>query len=504
MAGLKSRSITAALWGSGGSAVRIVLQLGTQVLLARLLGPEEFGVFAVGALVISFSNFFADAGVAYGLIQKKEVSEDDLRFVFTWQLIVGSLTTIVIVAASDAIAAFFGNAMAGSVVAALSVLCLLHALSAPSSNMLKRQLEFKPIQIGQIIGYIFGYIAIGLPMAMSGWGVWALVASWIGLSVVNLVVLYAHAPYPLKPLFRIGESTSFLTYGATVFVTNILNWVILNIDRTLVGRHFSMKDLGLYSTAYNVLYNPAGTLVGVIQPVFFSASAHAADDLARIRSAYSALLSTALLLFLPFFAFLAAASHTIILALYGSAWIAAADLFRPFSLAMVLYIITALTTPIIWTSGHGLREFLSQLPLAVLWVVACFVAMRYSAQVMAWTVFALYALRCVVIWREAIRATGIRVRDIWRAASGSLLLAACTSAATVLTDTWLRRLSESPWAWLAGDLAIAALVAVAVLRYRPSVVSAGSFDLLQRLGARLPGRVTGVFRAVFVRHRGIA
>ena len=107
MQDIGARSLTAVFWGSGGAIARIVLQFGAQVVLARLLGPEQFGLFAIGAVVVSFSNFFADVGIAYGLIQKANVTATDLRFITTWQFIIGTLVTLAVALAGNHIAFFF-------------------------------------------------------------------------------------------------------------------------------------------------------------------------------------------------------------------------------------------------------------------------------------------------------------------------------------------------------------------------------------------------------------
>src|SRR2546427_13283208 len=84
-ADLSHRSISAALWVASGSAVLLTLQFGIQVILARLLGPEQYCLFAMAAVVILLSSFFT-ISLAYGLIQKRTVTDEDVRFVNFWQL----------------------------------------------------------------------------------------------------------------------------------------------------------------------------------------------------------------------------------------------------------------------------------------------------------------------------------------------------------------------------------------------------------------------------------
>src|SRR6266446_8999686 len=93
--GLAQRSISAALWGASGSVVQLVLQFGIQVVLARLLGPEQYGLFAMAAIVISLGGFFT-FGIATGLIQKRTVTDEDVRFANFWQLFVGAAVAIAV------------------------------------------------------------------------------------------------------------------------------------------------------------------------------------------------------------------------------------------------------------------------------------------------------------------------------------------------------------------------------------------------------------------------
>ena len=113
---LGTRSVGALVWGAGGTAARMVMQIVAQVVLARLLGPEQYGIFAIGAIVIGFSNFLSDVGLAYGLIQKDEVEADDIRFVVCWQWILGVVVAASVWLASGWIAASFGEARAQSAI----------------------------------------------------------------------------------------------------------------------------------------------------------------------------------------------------------------------------------------------------------------------------------------------------------------------------------------------------------------------------------------------------
>lgn len=486
MTDLASRSIAAVTWGGGGAAVRIILQIATQIALARILGPEHYGLFAIGAIVIGFSNFFSDVGLAYGLIQKPEVTARDLRFVFTWQLLLGVFVTAVVAGLSGPIASFLGDARAENVVSALAVVCLTNALTAPAHNLLKRNLDFKRIQLAHIASYVAGYVVVGVPLALSGATVWALVAAWVVQASATLLILYAGVRHPLRPLLWFDGGRQIIRYGTTVFATNVTNWLIGNIERVVISRFFAARDIGLYATAYNLLYSPAASLMGIVQVGFFSAGSRMASERQRLARVYLSLVALAATLVLPVFASIAAIAPTFVSALYGVRWEGAAELVTPLALAMPLFLLWGLTTPLLALGGEPAREFKLQLPMAVLWVGVSWLAAHHSVAAVAWAVAALFALRYALILGAAMQLLPLSLAGVWRAASGGLLLALLCAAFAAVFDESLKAIGVPAPGRLAADGLLTAAVYVLLLTVWPGLVAGECGPLIARLADRSP------------------
>ena len=476
------------------------MQVGAQIALARMLGPAEYGVFAIGATVIGFSAFFSEVGLAYGLIQKNTVGPLDIRFVFTWQIVLGVVVSAGVYFGSAALAGFFGEPRAVAVIQALSALCLINALTAPSMNLLKRDLNFKTLNLAQLASYAVGYLLVGIPLAMAGWQVWALVAAWLVQATLSAAWLYAATRHPLKPLLWYADARAQSGYGATVFVTNLVNWAIGNIDRILIARAFGSRDIGLYATAYNLLYNPSATLLGIVQPVFFSVSSRIADEPARIVVAYKSLVAATALLMLPVFVVVAAVPQTFIDTLYGAKWHDAGALCRPLALVMPMFVLFGLTTPLLWTSGRAAKEFQLQLPMALLWLLVCAWAATQSVVAVAWAVLALYSLRCAGVVAVATRAMGMTGADFWRSARGGLIVSATIGATLVLADTRLQGLPA--WQRLGVDAALAAALWLAALRLLPALLAPELATLFARFLGHMPGPLAR--QLGFLTRRGVA
>lgn len=499
MRNLGSRSLNAVAWGGVGTVVRIAVQLGLQISLARILGPEQFGLFAIGALVVGFSTFFADFGIAYGLIQKERVSSEDIRFVFTWQVVVGLTVTIAMAAMSLLLARFFNEPRAGQVIVALSSVCFLNAVMAPSLNLLKRELDFRSVQLGNLLGYAIGYGAIGLSLALCGAGVWSLVSAWIAQSLIMLVYLYGKTRHPLKPLWSYSGARDSSSYGLIVLVTNLVNWVIQNVDRIIIARVFTSAEVGLYSTAFTILHSPTSSILGVVQPVFFSASSRIVSEPRRIVTAYRSMIAAIAIFALPCFASLAVVADTFVLTVYGEQWRGASAVLAPMALCMPLFLIWGMTTPLIWVGGQPQREFRSQLPTALLWVIACLASAQVSLSALAWTVLVLYGIRCLTLLRVARGVIGLSGIEVWNAAKPGIWLSVVCALAVAASDQTMRDVLPIPL--LAVNVLAGAMVMLGGLLFVPQIWGRDLGALVQRIASWLPPYVARSVLAASIKEK---
>lgn len=495
---LSQRSVSAVLWGASGSAVQLILQFGIQVVLARLLGPDQYGLFAIGFVVITFGGFFSNVGIAYGLIQKRTVTDEDVRFVNFWQLLTGSAAAIAVFLLAEPVATFFHEPRVAPVVQAMSVICLLQAATGPSSNLLQRDLDFKTIQFAAVLAYVGGYALIGIPLALSGHGVAALVAAQITQTTLNLAILYSAKRHPLGFVIWYRDASALWRYGLTVFATNMTNWLVMNLSRVVVGRTFPSAAIGLYSLAYNLVLQFANSLMGVLQPALFSAGSRVQDDLGRLRTAFLTMLSATALLVAPVFAGIAAVPETVTLALYGDAWRDGAPLLRPFALAMPFYLLFGMATPMLWTSGRTTQEFKLQLPVCAALAVAAFGAAQYSLVAVAWVVLGIFVLRLAVVLAATCAALKLRGRDLVAACRAGLTVTILVAVTIALMDTLAGRVTDKHLIVLALDAAAGAIAQIAGLRLSRRWFLQEMSALFEILAARLPRQLAPAVESVLL------
>src|SRR5690606_3356125 len=131
----------------------------------------------------------------------------------------------------------------------MSLACVLMALGGPSICLLQRDLNFRAIGLIQMGSYAAGYLCVGLPMALADQGPQALAAACIVQAAVQLGASFALRPHSLVPLLRHPLGAETLSTGRTVFATNIINWLLTNLDRIIIGRVLNAHAVGVYSVS---------------------------------------------------------------------------------------------------------------------------------------------------------------------------------------------------------------------------------------------------------------
>ncbi len=435
--------------------------------------------------------FFADIGIAYGLIQRKQVTDLDIRYVFTWQMIIGALVSFAVAVLSGPLAELFKEPRAEHVLIAMAPICFIQAATAVSLNLLKRNLDFKTLQICQGLGYLVGYLMVGVPLALAGWQVMSLVIAWLVQSIVTFFLLFSRVKHPTKPLINHPDAKSMTGFAFKVLATNITNWMISNIDRVVVARHYPSIAVGLYTTPYNLMYTPTTTLMGVIQPVMYSACSKVQGDRQRISDAYLILVAAICLFIMPIFFTIAMIADTFILSLYGEEWKEAAVVLKPIALAMPLYMLWVITTPPLWTNSHPGLELKMQVPMAVIWFVAVLVAAQYTISVVAWTVFSLVAIRLGVFVFAAATITGASLIKYLQAAQGGFFASLALASLALIIDN---SMIASPPTRMVIIILACMVVWLALVKLIPSFVYQPLAELLCQYESGTKGKFAGFIK----------
>lgn len=307
-------------------ALNVGLGQGSEVLisivLAHLLLPHDFGLAGLAIVFSGIPGQLIDVGLGAALVRRKSITEEDRSTVFWVTVTVGTALTVVGVAISPLIAAFFSNPQVMPLFAVLSLTFLFSSLGQTQTALLTREMSFRSLELRNIAATIFGAVA-ALFFALGGLGAWAIIAQLVFTSAGSTLMLWTVSPWRPKMVFSRERFRTLGSFGVKTLGMRMLGWVNLNVDNLLVGRFLGSTPLGIYAIAYNVMALPSQNLVSPLRDVLYAAFARLHDEPRRLGAAWLRINNLAGSVLVAAFFGLAAVAPDFVVAILGRRWDAA-------------------------------------------------------------------------------------------------------------------------------------------------------------------------------------
>lgn len=381
------------------AAVKFVVPI-TNMILARVLTPDAFGVVAVCNMLVSFVDLITDAGFGKYLVQHDFESEEEKeRYAdvsFWTNLGISALMTALIILFRFPIASFLGHRDYGNVIAIASVQLMITSVSSIQTALFRRQFEFKKLFAARI-STAAAPLMITVPLALALRSFWALIIGNISGALVNAIVLTAFSKWRPGFFYEVRILKRMFNYSFWSLCEALANWAIFWVDTFIVGSMFSEYQLGLYKNSTNMVQSIMGMLSASMSPVLLSALSRLKNSKKEYCDAFLSIYHLILYLVLPVGAGLFLYRETATLLLFGSQWSEAANIVGAWGL-MMLCSVTFYSLPAELYKSRGIPRILflfQMLYLAVL-IPVCIVSAGYGFWIMV------YARCLCVLWQMVI------------------------------------------------------------------------------------------------------
>lgn len=300
----------------GGNAV---IQLIVQIVMARLLAPEQFGALAIMLVFVNIGNVIVQSGLNTALVQAKDVQDRDYSTVFWMCSSVSVVIYLAIFLAAPSIAAFYALPYLVWPLRGIGLIVVINAYNSIQVAKVTRDLQFRKIFIATINSVVLSAFC-GIAAAVSGLGLWALVIQQLVYQLTNCIVLAFEVDW--KPCFCFDESRAkeFFEFGWRLLASGLLATVYQSLGNLVIGKQFSSVQLGLVSQGEKYPQAVGSMLDGAIQPVMLSAVAHVQDDLAAVKRLVRRALKTSTYLIFPAMTLFAVVAPNLVPALLGEQW----------------------------------------------------------------------------------------------------------------------------------------------------------------------------------------
>ncbi len=433
---LTKRAVSAAKWNYLGNGVKVLLQFLIGVWLARLLGPEAFGVVAIAWLMIGVGKLISDFGFSAALIQRPDLTDRDVGYIFTIQVLIGFGLSLVGFLFASQIAAFFNHPPAEPVIAVMAWLFLIQAIGQTTTAVLNRALRFKFSQMANVVTYMLGYVGIGLPMAYFGYGAWSLVAAQMAQAVAYTVVVVVKSGVAIRPRLRPSRPGLF-AFGGKVIGANLLYYANQNLDNFMIARFFGVTPLGVYNRAMTLVATPAGVVASGLNTILLSAASREQGNAEMVKRGFLAATEFVGLICLPVFITVALIPETVIIGVYGGGWRDAISPMVPLALAMPVYALLTVNGPALMAINRTELEVYAQLAAFLINAPLLYFAGQRSFDEFAWAMLSAYLIRWFMLAAASWVALQVSITEIIRALHSGLVLAIPVAITVVVLDRWI-------------------------------------------------------------------
>ena len=351
MPSLKDQAIHGTLWSAIEKFALLGIQFLLQIILARLLTPEDYGIVGILAVFLAVANAFIDCGFTSALIQNQQRTEDDFATAFYFNIIVALFFYGILFILAPGIANFYKMPILTSITRVLALTLPISALGAVSRTKLQIAVDFKT-QAKATLSAVTISGLIGICLAYNGWGVWALVTQTLLNALLNSILLFCLVRW--LPLFRFSfvSFQKMFGFGSKLLAARLLDVLYFNMYPLVIGKIFSATDLGLYSRASSFAHLPSNLTTNIVTRVTFPVFSQIQNDLAHLFTAYKKYLAVISGIYAPVVLGICAIAKPLILVLIGEKWLPATSLLQILCIACLFDCITQINLNLLYVKGY--------------------------------------------------------------------------------------------------------------------------------------------------------
>lgn len=331
---IKSKGLKGSMWNFFNMMVNQLKTFIVSLILARLLIPADFGLVSMALILNSVLDFLVDFGFSSAIIRKEAIDDREISTVFWLNLLIGAGCSIIALFCAPLLAWFYEMPQLRNLINVTAWSFLISSFGTLQTALFQRVLDFKSPFIAKLVsGLVSG--AIGIVMALGGYGVWALVYSNIAGWVLYSVIIWIMSPWRPKFIFKISLITDMISFGVKITLSTVINRIVKQMDTLIIGKLYTATSLGLFNRAQSLNNLVIEYSFSSVRSVMLPSLSMIQNDNEAMK--YSVLKLLHIISFLTFYfsGIMFICADDILLFLYGDQWVEAVPIFRILSISSI-------------------------------------------------------------------------------------------------------------------------------------------------------------------------
>lgn len=321
-------------------------------ILARLLGPDEFGLVGLVSIFIALGLTLVDSGLSLSLIRTVDADTVDNSTIFYTNLGISILLYILMYLASPSIAAYFDQPILTNIIRLYCLSFILSAASAVQIALIQKALQFKKLMLCNVPGAIIG-VVVALTLGYRGYGIWSLIWMYLTTQLVQTGILWYVSEWKPQRVFSAKKLATHINFGYKLMLSGLLDNGFKNVYNLIIGKFYSVQILGFYERANTMNDYPVTLITGIINKVSYPILSGIQSDTVKVSEIYKKSLQVTFFFTAPLMLGLAAVIAPVITVILGDKWLPAIPYFQILSLGVIFYPIHAFNINVLKVYGKS-------------------------------------------------------------------------------------------------------------------------------------------------------
>ena len=306
------------------------------IVLARILAPEDYGQIALITVFTTIMQVFVDSGLGTALIQKKDADDLDFSSVFYFNFVVCLVLYAIMFMAAPVIAIFYNDSSLTPIIRVISLTIVISGVKGIQQSYVSRNMLFKRFFYATLGGTVFSAF-LGIGLAYSGFGVWAIVAQQLSNTAIDTLILWLTVKWRPQKMFSWERLKALLSFGWKMLASALLDTVYGNIRSLIIGKMYSSADLAYYNQGDKFPRVIANNINTSIDSVLLPTMAGVQDDASRVKSMTRRAIKTSTYIMAPLMMGLAFCAEPIVRLVLTDKWLPCVPFLRIFCITYMFY-----------------------------------------------------------------------------------------------------------------------------------------------------------------------
>jgi len=307
------------VWSAIDKVASSGIQLVLNLILARLILPEEFALVAMISIFIAIGQTFIDSGFSQSLIHKQDRKPIDYSTVFLFNIGVSTVFYLIIFLISPLIAAFYDNEIFILLTRIVALNLIISSFAIIQRAELTIRTDFKTQAQVSIVSIVCSGI-VGIYMAYKGYGVWAMVTQTLLYQSLVVLLLWIFVRWMPALSFSIKSFKELFSYGSKLLASRLINTICQNIHSVLIGRFYPRQEVAYFTNANQISLYSAGYLNDIIQRALFPIQCEMQDDIAQTKQFFYRMMRLSAYIIFPIMATIIVLARPFVISVLTDRW----------------------------------------------------------------------------------------------------------------------------------------------------------------------------------------